>query len=96
MAYFDLNEDGIVTEEEIQRKERQTELENRDKKEDQQRSMAWIAMLTMIVVTFFLFLPIMPDERVMALSDLIGLFYIAQAGVVAAFFGSSAYMNVNR
>ena len=96
MAYFDLNEDGIVTEEEIQRKERQTELENRDKKEDQQRSMAWIAMLTMIVVTFFLFLPIMPDDRVVALSDLIGLFYIAQAGVVAAFFGSSAYMNVNR
>ena len=96
MAYFDLNEDGVVTEDEIQRKERRVELENRDKKEDQQRSMAWIAMLTMIVVTFFLFLPIMPDDRVMALSDLIGLFYIAQAGVVAAFFGSSAYMNVNR
>lgn len=96
MTYFDLNGDGEVTEEEIARKERQTELENRDRKEDQQRSMAWIAMLTMIIVTVFLFLPIMPDDRVMALSDLIGLFYIAQAGVVAAFFGSSAYMNVNR
>lgn len=96
MTSFDLNEDGVVTEREIMKKEQQLEIENRDKKEDQQRSMAWIAMLTMIVVTFFLFLPIISDDRVMALSDLIGLFYIAQAGVVASFFGSSAYMNVNR
>lgn len=96
MAYFDLNGDGVVTEDEIQRKERRIDLENRDKKEDQQRSMAWVAMFTMIVVTFFLFLPIVPNDRVESLADLIGLFYIAQAGVVAAFFGSSAYMSINR
>jgi Trk-type K+ transport system membrane component len=96
MTYFDLNGDGKVSDEEIARKERQVELENKDLKEDQQRSMAWVAIFAMVTVTVFLFLPIMSDERVAALADLIGLFYIAMAGIVAAFFGSSAYMNVNR
>lgn len=96
MTYFDLNGDGKITEEEMIRKEKMVELENRDRKEDQQRAMAWVAMFAIITVTVFLFLPIMSDERVAVLADLIGLFYIALAGVIAAFFGSSAYMNVNR
>jgi hypothetical protein len=70
-----------------------TDLENRDKKEDQQRRMAWMAMISMIVFTVFLFLPVVSNERVEALSDLLSMFYIAQAGVVASFFGAQAYIN---
>jgi hypothetical protein len=32
------------------------------------------------------------DSRVNALADLLGLFYIAQTGVVAAYMGATAYM----
>ena len=82
--------------ERLQMKEQQIELENRDKREDQQRRMARIAMISMIVFTAVLFAPIISPERITALSDLLGMFYIAQAGVVATFFGSQAYMSATR
>jgi hypothetical protein len=77
-------------------KERLVDLENKDRKEDQQRRMAWIAMISMLVFTVILFLPIISTERVAALSDVLSMFYIAQAGVVASFFGSTAYMSRNQ
>ncbi len=83
-------------EKDLAMKEAQIDLENRDKREDQQRRMAWVAMISMIILTFALFLPIVSPERVAALSDLLSMFYIAQAGIVAAFFGSQAYMSVTR
>jgi len=82
--------------EDLAMKEAEIDLENRDKREDQQRRMAWVAMISMIVLTLFLFLPIISPERIAALADLLSMFYIAQAGVVAAFFGSQAYMSVTR
>lgn len=85
-----------VNEESFEMKEAEVELENRDKKEDQQRKMAWIAMISMIILTAFMFLPIVSPERITALSDLLSMFYIAQAGIVATFFGSQAYMSVTR
>ena len=91
-----VNMEEDITLENAELKERLIALENRDKKEDQQRRMAWIAMLSMLLVTAVLFLPIIPIERVEALSSLIDMFYIAQAGVVAAFFTTAAYMTVNR
>ena len=54
--------------------------------------MAWVAMGMMIVFTIVLFTPMMTDSRVEALADLLGLFYIAQTGVVAAYMGATAYM----
>jgi hypothetical protein len=47
----------------------------------------------MVVFTIVLFSPVISDSRVSALADLLGLFYIAQAGVVGAFMGMSAWMN---
>lgn len=90
---YDTNQDGVVDDEEIARENAAREVENRDKKEDQQRRMAWIAMLSMIIFTAILFSPIISAERVAALSDLLSMFYIAQAGVVATFFGAQAYIN---
>jgi hypothetical protein len=55
--------------------------------------MAWAAMASMIIGTILLFTPVIPDSRVTALSDLLGLFYIAQAGVVGAYMGVTAWMN---
>lgn len=93
---YDINNDGIVSDKELSQTQRLIDIDNKDKKEDQQRRLALMAMLSMLVVTGILLTPIIGVDRVEALSDLIGLFYIAMAGIIAAFFGSTAYMNVNR
>jgi hypothetical protein len=93
---FDMDGDGIVTDEEMAKAEQMIALENRDKKEDQLRHMAWVAMLSMVAFTIILFLPVIDTDRVSALDNLLQMFYIAQAGVVATFFGSSAYMSRNQ
>ena len=90
---YDANKDGIVDDDELARENAAREAENRDKKEDQQRRMAWIAMWSMIIFTTVLFSPLISEERVAALSNLLSMFYIAQAGVVATFFGAQAYIN---
>jgi len=58
--------------------------------------MAWASMVSMIVFTSAVFLPIFPDSRIKALSDLFGLFYIGQAGVVGAYMGMTAYMSAKK
>ena len=83
---FDVDGDGSVTVEEIQ-------AISSVEKTDSQRRMAWTAMIVMIVFTALLFLPIFPDGRIKALSDLFGLFYVGMASVVGAYMGMSAWMS---
>jgi len=89
---FDIDGDGEITVEEIAMKERMLEVELREEKAESQKKMAWVAMIMMIVFTVVLFTPLITDTRVSALADLLGLFYIAQTGVVAAYMGATAYM----
>jgi len=90
---FDMDGDGTVTDIEMKKAEEMIEFENKDAKEDQLRRMAWTAMISMVVFTFFLFLPIITIERITALASVLQMFYIAQAGVVATFFGATAYVS---
>jgi hypothetical protein len=86
---LDLDNDGIVSDNELAVVKA---LEEKEKMEAQKK-MAWVAMISMLVFTVLVFLPIFPDSRIKALSDLFGLFYIGQAGVVGAYMGMSAYMS---
>jgi hypothetical protein len=88
----DLDGDGVVTNGEIGKHERLLRIENWDKQQDQQRHMAWVAMGSMVALTLALILPILPTDRIEALSGLMTMFYTAQMGVVAAFMGASAYV----
>ena len=90
---FDLDGDGITSKEEIEAAKLLKVAEAAEEKADTQKHMAWVAMISMLGFTLFLFLPFMSNERVSALGDLLGLFYIAQAGVVGAYMGMSAYMS---
>jgi hypothetical protein len=85
---LDLDGDGIVSDTELAT----SEVLSQHEKADAQRRMAWLAMGSMIGFTLAVFLPIFPDARIRALSDLFGLFYIGQAGVVGAYMGMTAYM----
>ena len=89
---LDLNEDGIVDDSELA----VTEALERHEKADAQRRMAWVAMISMLVFTVAVFLPIFPDSRIKALAGLFGLFYIGQAGVVGAYMGMTAYMSAKK
>ena len=89
----DLDGDGIVTDAELAREKEMIEMELREEKSDAQKRMAWLAMGSMIVFSIVLFLPVVSDNRVKALADLLGLFYIAQAGVVGAYMGTTAWMS---
>lgn len=90
---YDLDGDGMVSDEELTKSKEMLELELREEKAEAQKKMAWIAMVSMLIFTVVLFLPVMSDERVAALADLLGLFYIAQAGIVGAYFGAAAWMS---
>jgi hypothetical protein len=90
---YDLNGDGKITDAEIDKSAKLIDLDMRERKSDAQRKMAWTSMLSMIVVTGFIFSPIITNERMAVLGDVIPLFYIAQAGIIGAYFGASAWMH---
>ena len=90
---YDLDGDGIVSDDELTKSKEMLELELREEKAEAQKKMAWIAMVSMLIFTVVLFTPLMSDSRVAGLADLLGLFYIAQAGIVGAYFGAAAWMS---
>ena len=90
---FDLNADGTVDDAEIDNAQEMLELELREEKADAHRRMAWTAMISMIVFSVGLYLPWIDTERVNALADLLGMFFIAQAGIVGAYMGVTAWMS---
>lgn len=89
----DTNNDGRITKSDIENSNELLELELREEKADSQRRMAWVSIISMIVFTMLLFSPAVSETRVAALADLLGLFYIAQAGVVGAYMGVTAWMS---
>ena len=92
-AKYDVDGDGVVSDEELTAVAKLEELEMQEEKADAQRRMAWVSLVSMLVFTGLVFLPIFPDSRIQALADLFGLFYIGMAGVVGAYMGMTAYMS---
>jgi hypothetical protein len=86
---LDMDKDGDITQQELE----YIKAENEDKRQDQQRRMANVAMWSMVVVTCVLLSPVVSLERIESLTGIMTMFYVAQAGVVATFFGSTAYLN---
>ena len=76
--------------------EREMELleqERIEERQDNQKRMAWVAMVSMILFTIVLFSPFVSDSRLAVISDIASIFYFAQAGVVGAYMGSEAFVN---
>ena len=91
----DTNGDGKVSPEEhaMYMEFKRKELEDQDAMRDAQRSMAWFAMWGMLVY------PVLVvganivdlDQASKILGDMAGVYFIAVAGIVAAFFGAQAW-----
>lgn len=101
---YDINDDGTLTEEELDMLERIVKLKSkqamekdRDQREDAQRKMAWISLYGMIgyplliVLAYSLGLP----DAAEILSSTANIYFVSVAAIVAAFFGSQAYQNSN-
>ena len=92
-AQYDLDGDGVVSDVELSAVTAMHEQETIEEKADAQRRMSWVALLGMVGFTGLLFITIIPLERVNALGDLLGLYYIGQASVIGFYFGAQAYMS---
>ena len=88
---FDLDGDGIVTDEELETAKAMKETENLLRKQLAQLRMARATLIAMGVFTLAMF--IIDLERVKALSDISNLFYLSGAGIVGAYMGTTAWMN---
>ena len=87
----DSNGDGIVSDKELQMRERMIRLENQDKKEDQQRYMVWFSALSVTAFIGVLMLPIVPLDRLNMLSSIASTWVISNMGIIGAFIASNAF-----
>ena len=96
---YDLDGDGVVTDEELDMDERllrlqdmKSDMENEDKKQDAQRNMAGFALFGMLLYpTLIVFCDwVMLDRASEVLSDIAPTYFVSVAAIVAAFYGKEA------
>ena len=89
---YDLDGDGIVTDEELAMEERMMRLENEDQKQDAQRFMAWFALWGMLLYPSMVVISILfgLEQAAKILGDMAAVYFVSVAGIVAAFFGAQA------
>ena len=91
----DTNGDGKVTpkEEAMYLEFKRKELEDADAMRDAQRAMAWFSLAGMLLYPVLVVLAIVIglDQAAKILGDMAGVYFIAVAGIVAAYFGAQAF-----
>ena len=89
---YDVDGDGIVTDEELDMEAKMMRLENEDKKQDAQRNMAWFALGGMLLYPFAVVLAMWLglEQAGKILGDMASVYFVSVAAIVAAFFGSQA------
>jgi hypothetical protein len=88
---YDLDGDGVVSDEEIENAKIMKETETLLRKQLAQLRMARYTLIAMGAFTLAMF--IVDVERVKALADISNLFYLSGAGIVGAYMGTTAWMN---
>ena len=91
----DSNGDGIVTDEEHQMylEFKRKELEDADAMRDAQRNMTWFALAGLLLYPFAVVLAswVGLNEAQKTLGSMAPTYFVAVAGIVAAFFGAQAF-----
>ena len=99
-AHLDADGDGIITDEEMARAKEIAEFEhtkkrheNEDAKEDQIRAMAWFALWGMLLYPGLIMITslLKMEGAAKIIGDIAPTYFVAIAGLVAAFFGAQAY-----
>ena len=91
----DSNGDGKVSEQErdMYLEFKRKELEDADAMRDAQRKMAWFSLIGMLLYPFAVVCAsyVGLDEAQKTLGDMAPTYFVAVAGIVAAFFGAQAW-----
>jgi hypothetical protein len=91
----DTNGDGKVSKEEeaMYLEFKRKELEDLDAMRDAQRSMAWFALSGMLLYPFAVVIAVLAglNQASEILGDMAATYFVAVAGIVAAFFGAQAF-----
>lgn len=90
---LDTNGDGVVSDKEFEMKEKLILLENRDKKEDQQRYLVWYSALSVTIFIVAMMTPIIPIERIDHLSGIAEVWVLSNMGVIGSFIGFNQLAN---
>lgn len=90
---FDLNSDGVITDDEVKTTQSMIDIELREEKAEAQRKMAWVAVLSMVAFMLLPIMPFVPDNRLETLASLSDMLFLSQASIVGFYFGATAYMN---
>lgn len=91
--HYDLDGDGIVSDEEFKMEIEMMRADNENKKEDQIRKMAWFALWGLLVYPIGI---ICADQFAMEttgqlLADIAPTYFVSVSALVGAFFGAQAY-----
>lgn len=98
LSEADANGDGHISQRELEMylEFKRRELEDQDAQRDAMRKMAWFALWGMLLypvtITFTSWLDV--DDAAKIIGDIAPTYFVAIAGLVAAFFGANAYSNV--
>ena len=90
---YDFNNDGVVSDAEIERAKEIREFEDRSRKHLAQLRLARYSLIGIGVYTMMLFMPFVPDSRIKLLSEVSPLLYISLSGVVGAYMGFTTWMD---
>ena len=82
-AKADTNGDGIVSDKELEIRERMVLLENRDKK----RHLVWFSAITVTVFIIVLMTPVVPIDRIDHLSGIGEIWILSNMGIIGSFIG---------
>lgn len=94
---FDVDGDGIVTDEEMAKAEEMIRIENEDKRQDAQRNMAWFALFGMLLYPFSVVVAslLQLETAPAILGDMAPTYFVSVAAIVAAFYGKEALTSRN-
>ena len=89
---YDLDGDGIVSDEELAKAEQMRRFENEDFKEDAQRKLAWFALFGMILYPAGIFMTSLfgLDKAAVIIGEIASVYFVSVAAIVASFYGAQA------
>ena len=89
---YDLDGDGIVSDEELAKAEEMRRFENEDLKEDAQRKMAWFALFGMLLYPAGIFMTSLfgLDKAAGIIGEIASVYFVSVAAIVASFYGAQA------
>ena len=90
---LDTNGDNIISDAEFEMREKLILLENRDKKEDQQRYLDWFSALSVTIFIVVLMFPFVPLDRVDHLSSIASTWVISNMGIIGSFIVGNTLAN---